>query len=104
SLTPRSEAAATGRRLVRAAAGDPVHPAARRGGRDAVLRADHLDGGGPGRAVLLRAHVRRDGGVPPVLRAPLVQDEPVVPVRARVDRLLGDAEGSAVVGGSPPRA
>ena len=47
SDAPLAEAPAPARRLVRPAARDPVHPAARRGRGHAVLRPDHLDRGRP---------------------------------------------------------
>ncbi len=53
--------------------------------------------------VVLRAHVVHHGGVPPVLRASVVQDESVVPVRAGLRRCNRRAEGSVVVGRSSPQ-
>src|SRR5262249_8117986 len=102
SFAPRTQTPPAFRRLVRPPAGRAVHPAARRGARHAVPRAGDVAGGRAVRAVLRGAHVRHNGVLPPVLRPPGVKDEPVVPVRARVDRVLGDAEGPAVVGRAPP--
>ena len=62
-------------------------------GRPACLLADHV----------LRAHVRDHRRLPPLLRAQDLQDQPRLPVRARRARLLGDAEGRALVGRPPPQ-
>ena len=51
-----------------------------------------------GHRALRRAHVRRHRRLPPLLLAPRVQDQPRVPVRARVPRAELGAARRAVVG------
>ena len=53
---------------------------------------------------LLRAHVRGDGRLPPLLLAPHVQDVARVAVRARAPRHLELAEGRHLVGRASPRS
>src|SRR5437899_4392840 len=53
---------------------------------------------------LLRPNVRYHRGLPPLLRPPLVQDEPAVPVPLGLPGLQRHAEGAAVVGRPPPAA
>src|SRR5206468_286082 len=48
-----------------------------------VLQRRHHRGAGAVRRAVRGAHVRRDGGVPPLLLAPLVQDQPRGPAAAR---------------------
>ena len=52
--------------------------------------------------VALPARGRADAGVPPLLRAPRLPDEPRRPLRLDVHRRGGHAEGAALVG-RPPR-
>src|SRR5207245_21573 len=69
----------------------PVHGRAPR--RTRSLRVD-----------LLHPHVRHHGGLSPLLRPPLVQDESSVSVPAGLPGLQRPAEGPALVGGSSPPA
>ena len=53
-------------------------------------------------AMYFEPHVVHHRRVPPLLRAPQLQDEPGVPVRPRLRRRRGRPEGRAVVGRPPP--
>src|SRR5712671_1654448 len=81
---------------------DPLLRRPRGGDRRALLPPVLLEAGRARGAALLRAHGGDDDRLSPVRLAPRVQDQPRLPVRAR---LLGPdqrAEGHALVGRAPP--
>jgi hypothetical protein len=98
---PFIEARSSRRRALRLGGQHPLCPDASsaRGHRLHRLR---LAGSGSLRRALLRADVLHHRRLPPLLRPPQLQDEPLVPVRAGVRRRHRGAEGPALVGGSPP--
>src|SRR3954466_7089091 len=69
-----------------------------------VLDGRALAGLGVLRSALLGADVRRDGRLSPLLLAPDLQDEPRLPISARLPRDDELAERRALVGVEPPHA
>src|SRR5919108_893436 len=79
---------------------DPLLRHPRGGDRRAVLRDVLVEARRARPPPLLRAHGRDDYRLPPLRLSPRVQDEPRVPVRARLLGAGERAEGNALVGGA----
>jgi len=65
--------------------------------RDADMDSDRL-----GDRVLRGTDVRCDSGLSSVFQSPQLQDQSLVSIRARLDRLFGNAERAALVGRPSP--
>src|SRR6266850_4970293 len=81
---------------------DPFLRRPRGGDRSALLPPVLLEAGRAGGAALLRAHGGDDHRLSPLRLAPRLQDQPVLPVRARVLGPDQRAEGHPLVGRAPP--